>query len=116
MDAAVKQLWVVALRSGAYRQGVGALKVGPAYCCLGVLCDLFGTAEDGGGFWGPPDYEGEAFVVPNCEPEQMALPGPVMRWAGLTGCDPMLGNNVASQLNDSGVTFGDIADLIEANL
>lgn len=46
MKPEVKNLWISALRSGEYQQGVGALrqKADPEqpdrFCCLGVLCDL----------------------------------------------------------------------------
>jgi hypothetical protein len=32
--------WVVALRSGKYKQGDGSLHTNDAFCCLGVACDL----------------------------------------------------------------------------
>lgn len=41
MDAAVKEKWVEALRSGKYEQGQGYLRrADDSMCCLGVLCDL----------------------------------------------------------------------------
>ena len=45
MNKEVKQLWIDALESGEYEQGVGTLrKKGPdgksTYCCLGVLCEV----------------------------------------------------------------------------
>lgn len=33
--------WVVALRSGEYKQGQCALQNTIGYCCLGVACDIF---------------------------------------------------------------------------
>jgi len=40
--------WIAALRSGEFRQGRSYLKMEypndpPAYCCLGVLCEITGT-------------------------------------------------------------------------
>lgn len=32
--------WIVALRSGEYKQGRDTLVIGDRYCCLGVLCDI----------------------------------------------------------------------------
>ena len=54
MNAALKQEWLAALRSGEYAQGKHALamtKPGGAvtYCCLGVLCDLL--VKRGEGTW-----------------------------------------------------------------
>lgn len=37
MDAALKQKWVAALRSGKYKQHRGLLQDSGAYCCLGVM-------------------------------------------------------------------------------
>jgi hypothetical protein len=44
MNSEVKKVWIDALRSGDYDQGLGQLHTMQndihAYCCLGVLCDL----------------------------------------------------------------------------
>lgn len=32
--------WVEALESGEYKQGIGSLRVGDNYCCLGVACEV----------------------------------------------------------------------------
>lgn len=47
MDPALKAKWLVALRSGEYKQGVGELcsPRGNEWCCLGVLADVAGVAE-----------------------------------------------------------------------
>lgn len=45
MDQRIKQLWLVALRSGKYEQGKRFLRAGEQYCCLGVLCDLAATEK-----------------------------------------------------------------------
>lgn len=74
-DAAKK--WVAALRSGKYKQGMGALYKRGAYCCLGVAeCVVLGYPKSGdsslsssattalglnsneGGFTTPVDGEG----------------------------------------------------------
>jgi hypothetical protein len=39
MDARLKDLWLKALRSGEYPQGIGYLLGSKGYCCIGVLCD-----------------------------------------------------------------------------
>lgn len=49
----IKKMWLRALRSGSYKQGVGALyrQVGPEnnekeqFCCLGVLCNLYAQTK-----------------------------------------------------------------------
>ena len=43
--------WIDALESGEYEQAQGYLRKGDAMCCLGVLCDISGTA--------PWEIEGE---------------------------------------------------------
>lgn len=41
MNSEIKQLWIDALRSGEYKQGVGVLHGrSNSFCCLGVLCDV----------------------------------------------------------------------------
>ena len=40
MKQKIKALWVAALRSGDYEQGIGQLRNENKFCCLGVLCDL----------------------------------------------------------------------------
>jgi len=46
MNPEVKKKWLEALRSGEYKQGIGALRNTNAskgivtHCCLGVLCDI----------------------------------------------------------------------------
>lgn len=50
MDAALKQKWVDALKSGEFRQTTGVLAKDDCYCCLGVLCTVAGAQ------W--TDYEG----------------------------------------------------------
>jgi hypothetical protein len=46
MNPEVKARWVAALRSGEYKQGKGALRLNNKFCCLGVLCDLYGDDYD----------------------------------------------------------------------
>jgi hypothetical protein len=41
MNKEIKEQWVSALRSGKYKQGNGALRnIKDEFCCLGVLCDI----------------------------------------------------------------------------
>lgn len=41
MNKEVMELWVDALRSGEYEQGVHNLCKEGKFCCLGVLCELY---------------------------------------------------------------------------
>jgi hypothetical protein len=124
MDAAIKERWLAALRSGEYEQGRGMLEFNGKFCCLGVLCSL--AVKDG---------ITERTVLENVDgPTGVALygtrdgvggtrhylPGKVIEWAGLppnepTVSVPELGGSLAS-LNDSGTTFAEIANIIEARL
>lgn len=126
MNPTVKAAWVAALRSGKYKQGSGGLKgVGSGcflgFCCLGVLCDL--AAVEGIGRW----HEGEETATADfCTPGGVSdayLPDLVVTWAGATSMDPEVshpshgGPTTLSSLNDTEkFTFGQIADVIEAQL
>lgn len=126
--------WVKALRSGDYLQTAGTLRDSTGFCCLGVIQDLY--VKDGKGHW-EPEKAGtnrkQRFV---CE-EYGAVTG---SYVGLVRpiqndlfgyrferqCDllnsnmklPFLpdreGNTVSlAELNDKGLTFDQIADVIE---
>lgn len=113
MNPDIKAQWTAALRSGEYKQGQGGLRnpQDDTFCCLGVLCDLAVKAEvdvevEGGVNW--VGYDGFSGLLPNS----------VQEWAGLDTCDPELAWSFgywdeASTLNDSGVPFTQIADLVD---
>jgi len=112
-------LWVKALRSGKYRQGIGVLKMvdtvnGARYCCLGVLCEIAGisgvltkrrTRIDVVEFGPWPSKEGvsqdKAYFLPH--------PSWFREATGLFVVDMIS----LSNLNDRGRSFGEIADKIE---
>jgi len=129
-----KNKWVVALRSGEYKQTIGYLGVvlldgTKAYCCLGVACEV--AIKDGL----------ELRVDPNSRPEyaegtpvryggspeirlsgsMFDLPNEVRSLAGLRLSDPAIVNEkgrreVLSSLNDvEKLSFNEIADAIEKN-
>jgi hypothetical protein len=126
MHEHIKKLWVDALRSGNYRQGIGRLRCADTYCCLGVLCDLY-DRDQGGPGWDDGDQN-----YLRCG---AFLPREVARWAGIITDDPdcFAPNEVIqtefnvtlpdhtirgslTDANDSGFSFLEIADLIEQNL
>ena len=102
--------WVEALRSGEYAQTQNTLRDGKGFCCLGVACDLYGLAtqtpwqKDIGGF----SFDGE----------DDQLPDRVSRWLGLNDTSGAYGEDggisALSYENDSGMSFEDIASLIES--
>jgi hypothetical protein len=111
MDYQIKQLWIDALRSGEYKQGRGRLKRDDAYCCLGVLCDLH-RKETGAKWWRSRDPGVDEYLCSSA-----ALPMQVTCWAGLKQDDPRTkGVQTLAQLNDSGMDFQTIADIIEKEL
>jgi hypothetical protein len=122
----VREKWVAALRSGEYKQGRSQLRFQDKFCCLGVLCELavkeevISSATSEGNPEGDFEYAGSSYL----------LPYEVSEWAGLGADDAELRYNapigvatpdvkhfwMASSLNDKGVPFTTIADLIEEQL
>lgn len=89
MDAALKEKWVKALRSGEYEQGTDIFEHGGKYCCLGVLAAVVADGR------GPLLYPMEIIT-----PEE--------RWQCIKMNDG---------LDDDGPrSFLEIADHIEANI
>lgn len=102
MNAAIKQAWIDALRSGTYQQGHQTLHniAENTYCCLGVLCDLY--LKEQGKVW---DEEYSKLEV---------LPREVQLWSGLNWPNPTIDGYSLLAFNDYfGYTFYAIADLIE---
>ena len=97
--------WVKALRSGKYRQERDALKRGESFCCLGVLCDI--TKDELGLEW---TYDDRGDQI---DGEGSVLPEQVKEYAGLRGHNPGIGVKSLAAMNDRGVEFDRIADLIE---
>jgi len=107
-----RERWTAALRSGTYKQGRGCLSVEiGSYCCLGVLQFLYENRQPtpvqhqkAHYLWGhsdfPPNYQApwERGVLPT----------------GVTVENKK--NHVfhtLSAMNDSGMSFADIADIID---
>ena len=131
MYQGIKAQWTAALRSGEYTQGPGLLhrivsffKAGGqveefhTFCCLGVLCDLAVKA----GATAPALKDDEEFYY---EDDSTTLPRSVREWAGLDVGDPRVrwitgernaSSESLSHLNDSGMPFEHIADLIDGLL
>jgi hypothetical protein len=112
MNANAK-LWVASLRSGTYQKNIGRLYRAGRFCVLGVLCDLYQKVV------------GDLRVIDRVNGERSynsrdsMLPEEVTRWVGLNsstgdfvsdsgGWDPLI------VLNDGGMTFPALADLIES--
>ena len=109
MKPDIKAQWLTALRSGDYQQGQGYLRQGDQYCCLGVLCDLYGKAM--GPEWEAVDQYG-AHRVHSMHGSEVVLPVKIMVWAGLEDRNPL---DLAA-MNDNGSTFEELANIIEEGL
>lgn len=110
MKQEIMKKWVDALRSGAYVQGVGELRSeSNMFCCLGVLCNLHAQEHpDFAATQIDSTYAGESEVTPKI----------VMNWSGLkssTGDIDDTFYTTLAELNDTGKTFAEIADIIEKN-
>jgi hypothetical protein len=109
MNPQIKQKWVSALRSGDYQQTKGRLRKEDKFCCLGVLCDLYG--KENNVEWEINEDSGK-YMFQN---KGADLPFSVIEWSGIADSGP-LGNGqigTLAALNDSGTTFNEIAYVIE---
>lgn len=121
MDPEIKARWTAALRSGEYEQTRTFLhvkgEIKDKFCCLGVLCDLAVkdnvavpvTTANRGPF-DPVHVAYDEFTG--------TLPVVVGKWAGgVSGlgsfCTEDGEAGTLADLNDSGKTFDEIADVIE---
>lgn len=128
MNQEIKKAWTNALRSGAYRQGRLHLQTNEAFCCLGVLCDLatkagivgretlrLGSSTKKISFYNPSN---------STDASDTHLPGCVAEWAEIEGRHkeedvrtPVLASGVyLVDLNDKGMSFSEIAALLEEDL
>lgn len=141
MDPEVKAEWLTALRSGEFQQGTTYLCGAAGYCCLGVLSEL---AHRQGVVSKVPAVMRNGVMAFGEYGATGVTPHEVVRWAGLSQEIPNVpvealsadqigrledslgdrlevhldGRNVlgVALLNDNGLTFGEIADLIEVHL
>ena len=118
-----RRIWVEALRSGKYKQATRKLRDDTSFCCLGVACDIFDpkgwmrekvpAAEGDYGMW-----------LFRLERARTLLPRDVREMFGLR--DSVGGHAIIledgevsddaltlADMNDQGLTFEEIADVIE---
>ncbi len=110
MDQIAKGKWLIALRSGKYKQGSGRLRSrDDTYCCLGVLCDV--AIESG---WTP--HKGERDPSYTMLGANAYLPLKFGLHVGISGER----EDDITRMNDGAgepvMSFNDIADWIEENL
>ena len=104
-------LWLEALRSGLYAQGKHHLNSPDGFCCLGVACEIFKATLDLEVQILPTQtfYQGSSGTAPVRVIEHLGLYGDVGE------ADPTCSENSLAHLNDYGVSFHEIADLITAD-
>lgn len=113
-----QQALIEALRSGRYTQAKNRLRTADGMCCLGVACDISGIGEWEVRFEGEDGEEKFGFAGSTAD-----LPEIVMEYFGFrtaTGeydySDEKRSEfNQLSAKNDNGMSFADIADIIEKN-
>lgn len=124
MNQEIKAKWVSALRSGKYRQAKERLQSDSGgFCCLGVLCDLYIKEHPSLAEWHfNPDYTyGSTSIKSSGTFEHIYLPSDVANWAGFPASGDVIVSHDhedtgLSELNDEGMSFADIAALIEEQL
>lgn len=117
MNQEIKQKWLNALRSDEYQQTAERLHDKNGFCCLGVLCDLYGKEHSIE--WeeiDPGQYTHKIFrnMYYSFLYKTGTLPLQVREWAELFQ-DTLVVNRLA-EMNDNGYTFEQIADVIETHL
>jgi len=124
MDQSIKRRWVRALRSGKYQQGKDFLrregKKEDLFCCLGVLCDLYEKEKELNGWRSNEIFNGRE-VIKSYLGVGNVLPEHVKEWSGLSSVDGGFVKFGAypeglATLNDRGIPFDALADLIEEQL
>ncbi len=107
----IKKLWIAALRSGKYEQCKGALhRVNGGYCCLGVLTQLY--IKENKLKWKKGTRKRTKLAFDN---EQEFVPKTVQTWANINvnGSYGYYGDKDLAEDNDNGLSFEDIANIIE---
>lgn len=107
MKKKIADLWVKALRSGDYQQGRYALRDdSDKFCVLGVLCNLHAQAN--------PEFAAKQKYKRRYGGYTGGLCSEVVEWAGMNSSNGTLPDaRVLSHLNDAGLGFDYLANLIE---
>lgn len=129
MNTQIKEKWVDALQSGDYEQGNGKLRSHQGFCCLGVLCDIYAQEPFTKGWQFKGDCEKNLLPMDYWyfDGESEFLPKTIMEWAELSDISPKVKVSLEdeddgdeyfhyediSDLNDSGYTFSQLAEIIE---
>ena len=138
-----RELWVKALRSGKYEQGIDGLNINDEfYCCLGVLCEVamqnglsLTKDDDTDSEW--VEYDGDAEQLPQAVADWVGLESKIGRMHHQTSWDTIRKDlqftvsvdddgleilhymddktpGCLATMNDAHIPFDVIADVIEA--
>ena len=122
MKKEIKTKWLEALRSGEYKQARDVMRdKDKNMCCLGVLCDI--TKNETGGEW---DAFGRFIHGDTSSPESGVIPKSLEKVLGISQTGRLKKRYKAPNLlrddsihltvlNDSGLSFKQIANIIEKN-
>lgn len=119
VDNATRQevlTWIDALKSGSYKQGKGTLKRNNMYCCLGVLSCLQGAEwkkdeEDQETYPYYNDVREDFCYLPKAIADKFNMSDKGLHIEVLDDRDVIRTVHLAL-LNDNGVPFNEIADII----
>jgi hypothetical protein len=127
MKQDTKQLWINALRSDQYPQGTNVLAYKRPdgvtyYCCMGVFCEVLPYVERT--YPSRVDFSNIAYVATGEEVvtvlpsaviniEELESVNPTITYPGRDEYGPTNEHISLAELNDSGFTFNQIADMIE---
>ncbi len=107
-----QEAWLKALESGRFKQGVGRLKTGDYYCCLGVACEIQPDVEYDEVRGYGKDSDRNTQVLPEFVRERLGLRGCD---GSISGSDKLYGFSMLASANDAGVSFEQIAAYIRIN-
>lgn len=106
------QKLVDALRSSKYKQGFAALKYDDCMCVLGVACDISNLGQ-----WEHLTLSDTYCYMTPISSSRTHLPPDVIAYYGFPNDDPRIDygetTETLSNLNDSGLPFTTIANLLE---
>ena len=120
MKKRVANKWIKALKSGEYKQTTGHMTVTDfmgtsSFCCLGVLTNLYVEENGLKGF--TVDEKDDWIKRDGVNDEgEGKLNNAVIKWSGMKSSTGRLGKGSLSDMNDSGISFNFIANLIKDNV
>lgn len=124
MKPEIHAAWIADLRSGQHEQVRAILCDGTGFCCLGRLTELYIAANPGKMQFRHLLYSW-THLDGGTATERSSTPTPVMAWAGLRSTLGNIDNDdipsssdddavdSLANLNDAGLSFSEIADVIE---